>query len=433
MRGVFMNKTIKIIFTIILSIIEYILINYFNIFDFFISWLDGFLLSVGLNESSSSLFSNIASFFAPAPILYLINYYIFSILIYKCALFIWHITGHYSYLKKRYKKVIENCINWLIDIDVHWGVNAKAEEPQNANTCEVLIALRQSGLYKNKSEIYRNALNKLLENVTADGLPSKSLNSATVICTSMLLYLVALEKKDDFGHISNYEKYNQLASLLWNFRNDNIGWGVYMKKTDNQYCSFANTCWALQALLMYDVSKTVEYENYIKMIFQRSHNGTFGFSPNEQANLVTTAKYLILYYSLDPNTQNAIKEIYDYKKGLKFVYNQFVNKNIQKETETLYGINKEKLGARKVPWKHVSSGYAIVSLVLAYKNKDLNFIEANGMFKQINRILENNITYVNDSECYYTPFGMPCRDNTAYTFPTAYLIYGLSCFVDKDE
>lgn len=425
-----MNKTARITLTVILSIIEYILIYCFNTFDFLISIFDSILLLMGIEGSFSSLFSNITSYFAPAPIIYLLNYYIFSTLIYKLALLVWHITGHYNYLKKRYKKVIESCINWLIDIDIHWGVNAKSTEPQNANTCEVLIALRESGLFKNKSEIYRNALNKLLENVTPDGLPSKSLNRSTVVCTSMMLYLVSLEKNDGFSRIENYEKYNNIASLLWDIRNENLGWGVYMKKTDIQYCSFANTSWALQSLNMYDVSQTQEYMNFLKMIFQRSHNGKFSFSPNEGANLVTTAKYLMLFYSLDQQKQNIIKEVYDYKSAIKFVYDQFVKQNIQKETETLYGININQTGAKKVPWNHISAGYAIAALVLAYKNKDLNFIKANGLFKHINGMLKDNITYTNENKCYYTPAGMPYRDNVAYTFPTAYLIYGLSRFID---
>lgn len=207
-----MNKTARITLTVILSIIEYILIYCFNTFDFLISIFDSILLLMGIEGSFSSLFSNITSYFAPAPIIYLLNYYIFSTLIYKLALLVWHITGHYNYLKKRYKKVIESCINWLIDIDIHWGVNAKSTEPQNANTCEVLIALRESGLFKNKSEIYRNALNKLLENVTPDGLPSKSLNRSTVVCTSMMLYLVSLEKMMDLVELKTTK--NTIISLL---------------------------------------------------------------------------------------------------------------------------------------------------------------------------------------------------------------------------
>lgn len=82
---------------------------------------------------------------------------------------------------------------------------------------------------------------------------------------------------------------------------------------------------------MYDVSQTQEYINFLKMIFQRSHNGKFSFSPNEGANLVTTAKYLMLFYSLDQQKQNIIKEVYDYKSAIKFVYDQFVKQNIQKK------------------------------------------------------------------------------------------------------
>ena len=95
-------------------------------------------------------------------------------------------------------------MNTLLDIPkgaevIDWGAVDKATETQNANTCEALIALYKSGMYKN--EVFRSTLSKINLEVNERGLCSKSLGKETVVCTSMILYLMGeLKGKVDYDY-----------------------------------------------------------------------------------------------------------------------------------------------------------------------------------------------------------------------------------------
>lgn len=411
-----MRKKTRVIITIVLSIIElvfiYIVLNVIQT-----------LISKEIVE-----FYKLIAYITPAPILYLGNYYFFAPLIYKIGIKLWHLLFYRKYLSKKYNEIINKSINWLISINTKWGPNIFSNEKQNANTCEVLISLRKTGLYKEKKQIYKDALSEILNNSTDSGLASKSLNMSTVVCTSMMLYLLSYEQKDSVCSISDYCKYDTIYDLLWRIRCKN-GWGVYMEETTNDNCSLANTFWALTALINYKSSiiSIDEIIGYLKSIYEYSVDGKFGFFVGDKPNLVTTSMYLILYYRLNPKERKQLSTIYDYKKAIDYVFELFIKKGIQCETETLIGIDRLKTGAKKAPWNHISAGFAIEALILAYKSKDLRTSKANTVFKRIDSILKDNTVLDNNTNtCYYMPEGLSCRQGNVFTFPTTYLVNGLN-------
>ena len=363
----------------------------------------------------------------PAGAVHVLNEYLLAPCIYYIAIFIWYNTGHYSYHKSRYGVVISKAIDWLVSCKVHWGVEDKAEIEQNANTCEVLLALRISGQHEEKSEIYRQAFAAILSNAMPEGLPSKSLQYPTVVCTSMLLYLVALEREDPTGIPIDYEKFEEMANTLWNIRSQRSGWGVYVTKTKEDECSLANTYWALHALSYYRVGKTKSFCEYLKVIYQRGSKSRFGFHPGDSPRLITTAMYLNLYYGLDSALQNMLSATYDPQMALDYVYDSFVSHNIQVENETLLGMKVGKApGPVKAPWKHITVGYSLNVLLTAVQNKKLGLVRQNLLFFRINDLIKKNVKEDGIGYCYYLPQNMEHCSTGIFTYPTAYLVQGLS-------
>jgi len=376
---------------------------------------------------SNSWILNLCSILFPAGILHVLNQYILAPFTYYLAIFIWYNTGHHSYYKNRYGDTISKAIDWLVSCKVHWGVENQTEIEQNANTCEGLLAMRAAGQHKNKSAIYENAFRTILSNTTATGLPSKSLQRSTVVCTSMMLDLVAKERDDPSGVPIDYDKYEKIANILWNARSQKSGWGVYVAKAKERECSLANTYWALRALSKYKIGKSKEFREYVKLIYQRGTQSMFGFHPGDNPRLVTTAMYLSLYYTLDSALRDMLATTYNPKSALEFVYNSIVIHNIQIENETLHGMKVGKIpGPVKAPWKHITLGYALDVLLTAARNKSLNLVKRNLLFIRINKIIKDNVKIEGNRYCYYIPKNMEHCSTGVFTYPTAYLVQGLS-------
>lgn len=370
---------------------------------------------------------NLCSIMFPAGVLHVFNQYIFAPCVYYAAIFIWHNLGNYGYYKTRYGSIISKSMDWLISCKVHWGAEDQAEVEQNANTCEGLIAMRMSGQHKEKSEIYKQAFTTIITNSSSEGLPSKSLQRPTVVCTSMLLYLVAKEREDPTGIPIDYGKYERMAKNLWNARSKKSGWGVYIAKAEENECSLANTYWALRALSQYRIGKSKEFREYLRLIYQRGSKSTFGFHPGDNPRLVTTSMYLNLYYGLDKKLQDMLNTTYNPQLALDFIYNSFVKHNLQIENETLHGMKVEKgPGPVKAPWKHITVGYALDVLLTATRNKDLNIQQRTQTFIRINKLIKYNVKEDGIGYCYYLPENMEYCNTGIFTYPTAYLIQGLS-------
>lgn len=407
------RKKWRIAITIILSIIEFLIFFHFNIKN-----------KIDEMIKVENYIIDMITFLTPAGIFYLVNYYLLSPIIYSIIRILWHVSGHYNYIKSSFRKLIKNCTNWLISSNYHWGLTIDADKHQSANSCEALIALRKSDMYKRKEEVYKKSFIRLLGETTNSGLPSKSLNKETVVCTSMLLYLVSMERNDSTGIIDDFSKYDKIAQNLWDCRCD-FGWGIFLNKSNPEHCSFANTFWSLRALNNSDLGKTSEFKKYIKSIYEYSEKSTFGFTLGDESRLVTTAMSISLYYNLDENLRNSISSVYDVKEAIDYVLNVFLKSEQQCEIESLWGIGN----VDKVPWTHISIGYVIEALSLAYYNKDLGLLKTDLFLEKVRKIIKKNIHYTNNNECYYIPDKMERSKKGIYTYPTSYFIWGLSSFI----
>ena len=154
----------------------------------------------------------------PAGVLYLMNWYFVTPLVEVAFELIQSKIGDFRPIDKQYKVIVRKLNNWLVNMPCHWGAVDKATETQNANTCEALIALYKSGMYKN--EVFRSTLSKINLEVNERGLCSKSLGKETVVCTSMILYLMGELKismmpwQEDCG----IQDVNMVGACLWKNR-----------------------------------------------------------------------------------------------------------------------------------------------------------------------------------------------------------------------
>ena len=414
------SKAITVI-TVVLSILEviiYCIIRKCGYLNF-------------LSPEDTGWISEFLGFVTPAGIIYLLNYYIIAPALYWLMCGIWHLTGHYDRISKYFDIQVKQCISWLIQTPIHWGPLYTSEQCQNANTCESLLALKKTNYDVKYRVIYEQARESVLNNVTQNGLPSKSLNFETVVCTSMILYLIALEKKaGDLIANELEEKFERIARNLWNCKSER-GWGVYVEVLEPEYSCVANTFWALIALNNYSVAQTEEYGSFVKSIYAYSNNSVFGFVIGDRPRLCTTAMAVILYFSLDHMLQEAIDQVYDVNTAIDYIFDNFCIKNIQCETETLRGIDLKSPGSAKAPWTHMTMGFAMEAISLAYKNKKTSLIKMDIYIHKLKKLCNTRLIRLSEQQqCYFIPEGMQLRDNGVYTFPTAYFVMGLSAFIN---
>lgn len=239
----------------------------------------------------------------PAGVLYLMNWYFVTPLVEVAFELIQSKIGDFRPIDKQYKVIVRKLNNWLVNMPCHWGAVDKATETQNANTCEALIALYKSGMYKN--EVFRSTLSKINLEVNERGLCSKSLGKETVVCTSMILYLMG-ELKGKVDYEIWHDKYDALARRLWNSR-CKYGWGVFMEKPSFEDCSNVNSIWALRALNQYSTRDTREFKEFILEFYEHSKFGKFGFSQQDSSRLTPTAMAIVLYYELEASEELGIE------------------------------------------------------------------------------------------------------------------------------
>lgn len=386
------------------------------------------------NQDLESWFANhsglvvLMSTVVPSGIIWLLNFYVLAPFLSKLFFGLLMVLGYYRYLNGVYEKRISECITWLVGLDKHWGIFATADECQNANTCEGLIALKESKCHKRKLEIYKDSFTNLLKNITDDGLPSKSFGHATVACTSLLLYLISLEQSEPTNGIQiDNSRFQKLAARLWQVRGD-AGWGVFMDKTEPQYCSIANTFKAMRAINKYEVANGSEYKKYAVSMYEYAKESKFGFKRGDNPRLATTAMGIIFYYELDDEIRKKIDAGFNIQEAIDFVFDCAITKGQQFETEIFFGLDKKIPGAKKAPWGHVSLGFAIEALHVAYIHGKLSTPKMNKLIKYTQRVFNSNFIYPNKDQCYFIPHEIEFDPRGTYTYPTMYIVWGLSSF-----
>lgn len=403
------NKRIRVVITIILTVIEFVV---------------GYALHK-TNVEIDSWWMIFLSYAAPCGFLWCANYYIFSPAITHIIWIIWQFSGHYERTSGMFAEITEKCCSWLVNVDKLWGTLDTSEECQSANTCEGLLALLKSDYKERYITTYMEAREEVLGNLTNKGLPSKSLNRETVVCTSMILYIASLDEELKENH-SYSVKFKHISDNLRKSRCRD-GWGVYIGETKNKYCCIANSLWALRALNCYDISKTNDFKIMVRRIYEKSSDSLFGYSAKDSPRLITTAASVSLYFALSEDIRNTLMDIYDVKKAIRFVYNKFCITGIEYELEVLHGVDRESIGARKVPWTHVGIAFVAEALVYAHKEDYLSVSKWNLFLLKMKSVCKKSLVYVNggNSQCYYLPRDMEVNTMGVYTFPTSYMAWAL--------
>lgn len=408
-------KLIKIILTIILSIIEALIS----------CWLYRNNFMVISNESLQFL-----TYIAPTGFLFFVNYWILSEILIYLGIEILYLFGHYKYITKKYNKITLECIAWLAHTNLHWGVIDKAKQCQNANTCEGILAIMKAGLENRYSNVYQEALSEVFNNITDRGLESKSLKYESVVCTAMILNIYAAgRKKSNKFYPQLNGKFTKIANNLWEARGK-CGWGVFVEKAEDINCSMCNTFRSLIVLNEYNVCDKNEYYSMVRRIYETSNKSLFGFVLGDRPRLVSTAMSVVLYFNLDENIREKLDEVYNVKTAVNFVYKQFCLKGVETEVETFYGLESKSGGVKKAPWTHVTIAYSIDALTAAYTNKVIGIAKMNMLITRIDNIYNKRIIYINEDklQCYYVPKDIEIRNDGIYTFPTAYFVMGISSF-----
>lgn len=325
---------------------------------------------------------------------------------------------------------IRSLIQWLTNIPCRWGVLESSREPQHANTCEGLLAMKLAGYDVVKKWCYYKAWSYICKEVSEFGLTSKSLGRETVVCTSQFLLIASMER----NNLSELEikKFEGIAKHLWHVRNEEYGWGVYMELTDRENCSYANTAWALRALCEYTaIRESDSFKNFCEEIFESECDGLFSYFRGGLPKLMVTAMYLGLYYRMDDEWKKRQNSIFNKTASIDYIFRMFVENNVQFEMETIFGINQRDSGPKKVPWNHITVWPVLDALSMAYYNGDLSEEQWRRLHLHMKKILDKNVRKAGNLFCYH-PEGMEESRNGYYTFPSSYLVMGLCQLLNTD-
>lgn len=335
-------------------------------------------------------------------------------------------------IRRQIRSRQRSLLNWLLSRPAHWGITGTASEPQYANTCEGLLAIRSAGFLEKKRESYRSAFQTLTEAVVPTGLPSRTINRPTVINTSMLLYLIAMEKKSPTGVIDSFDLYDEIAANLWFLHAEN-GWGPLILRADKKECRFVNTWWALRALYQYGYLERAEegdaFRQLLTAIYEKNRGGTFGYSPSDAPRLTVTAMYLILYYDLPRALREEIAGDYDPRAAADFIYDRFITEKCQVEVECVDGTFAGGTYIAHTPWKHIASAYAMQALAAARKNGDLPRRDMDDVYRRTSEILSQDLRSPAANESCYIPADIEISRTGPYTFAAAHLILGLQALL----
>ena len=335
-------------------------------------------------------------------------------------------------IRKQIRRRQRSLLNWLLSRPAHWGITGTASEPQYANTCEGLLALRGAGFIDKMRESYRNAMQTLTEAVVPTGLASRTVNRPTVINTSMLLCLVAQEKKTPADVIDSFDFYDEMAANLWFLHTEN-GWGPLILRADKKEFRFVSTWWALRALFQYGYLEREEdgaaFRQFLNAIYEKNRGGTFGYTPSDAPRLTVTAMYLLLYYELPRAIRKEIAEDYDPVAAADFICQRFVTEKCQVEVECIDGTFAGGSYIAHTPWKHIASAYALQALSAARKNGDISRHDMDKGYRRTFEILTRDLRSPAANESCYIPADIEISRTGPYTFAAAHLILGLQALI----
>jgi len=409
--------------TIALSIIEISLYLFLkNKTDF--TLFERLLISFGLQSKDVN---SILSLVTPAGIIFIFNYYVISPIVYKIGvLALWKLKRTELLAKKL--SIIENdCLNFLVNCNVLWGVRQNDTVIQNANLCEGLIAITVCEKSTTYASAFDRAMKSLMNSITDNGLISKSLSFETTTCTAMSVYLLTIKSNYD---IRNERLISLLLSKLWGVRN-NFGWGLYVMKHSDDKTRFGSSFWVLRAFINSGKSSEfIGFDEFLYSFYERRRGSNFGYSDYDADRVCITAMFIILYYEMPQKLRNSISKVYNVKESIDFIIKETIQNKCYIELEQIEGSEERKgIKIKKIPWTHISIGYVLEAVGHAYVSKDITKYTMSRIADELIEITQENITYIPKlKRCYFLPNSIKTGESDVLTFPTAYFLIGIHTF-----
>lgn len=327
------------------------------------------------------------------------------------------------------RSVRNGLLNAVLYCNCKWAACTFDMESQHTNTCEGLLALLSCNEHHNHTDILDECLSILSDALNENGLPSKSLGIATVVPTSMYLYLSSiLKSKIDMNVVS------QLSNKLYESR-ENSGWGIYVKKMGRN-TNIGCTYWAMIGLLSSGVINNDLIQKFIVSLFK--YNGTYCFGRNiDEVNpripcLYSTSMMYILYSYLSFTNKELVNKRYDYRKTLEIIIKQFDNPFFLIEEEGIQGVEiPNRINVHTVNWNHITIHYSLKALSIAMYNNQLSQPEIIDVLGRISHLFKENCQ-LDDGKYYWNDPRISIEKGVRgkLIFPTMHAIMGLSSIID---
>lgn len=326
--------------------------------------------------------------------------------------------------------IIQNrLINAVLYCDCKWGACTFDSEYQNTNTCEGIIALLSSNEYNNYRDLVEDCLCSLSDSLVDNGLVSKSLGLATVVPTSMFIYLSSFIKESVDESVVMH-----LTNKIYEAK-ERSGWGIYVKKMGRN-TNIGCTYWAITALLSNNVIANDLVQNTILSLFK--YNGTYSFGRNiDEVNpripcLYSTSMMNILYSRLSSSNKALIANRFDYSKSLELITKYFDNPFFLLEEEGIQGIEiPDRINVHTVNWNHITIHYSLKALSVAITNNQLSSQEIITLLNRIIALFKDNTQEIEEKLYWNDPkISIEKGNRGKLIFPTMHAIMGLSSVID---
>ena len=350
--------------------------------------------------------------------------------------------GRRIFLEKntQYKKSLEDFmvvtedyqkdyIKSLLFCPCKWGTYSYDEVPQNANTCEGIIALLLAHQYDVNTDVIEKGIEYLMGETTEGGLPSKSLQTETVVPTSMMLSIVSNYKSNEF-----LKKVNPIAKKLWESRSES-GWGLYVRKM-KKYANIGCTYWAIKALAEYIDIPENEYRTFIRSLFKYENTYSYGRTIDDvnprMPYLYSTSMMYIIYMMLDEVNKQLIGKKYDKNRALQYILKEFDNPVFLVEQEGINGVNVGgNVFVHTINWNHMTIHYSLQAISIAIKKGEIEKESIPDVLERVKSVLAENSEH-SDRRLYWSAPNMTLEreQRGKMIFPTMHIVMGLSCMRD---
>ena len=341
-------------------------------------------------------------------------------------------NGHLRSFLDEAASIENQFINAILSCDCKWGSCTYDTEMQNTNTCEGILALLMSSKNESYRSVIEQAVEYLYKTCESEGLTSKSLSEATVVPTSMFLYLC-----NSFGFNNDVKLMEVLAEKLWMAR-DTKGWGLYVRKmqrNSNIGCTF----WAAMGLATDERTKSDEFQKLICGLFNYEDTRYFGRNIDDVNPPIpcvyATSMMFILYSMLTETNKNIVERKYNWRESLKYISKNFDNPFLLVEEEGITGVEiSGKTNVHTVNWNHMSINYSLQAISIGINNHLFSIEEVVDIMERVKKVLVDNSVKEKNSLFWHGPrMTLEKGSRGKLIFPTMHSLMGLSSFCRSIE